>query len=79
MIRTILRKGFSTASDLLSSKNINKFLTGEFPEALNYSRPFSMHLNNKCRCHKIGQWHNSSLRNHAYQYCEHFSFYQMWK
>ena len=43
MIRKVLKAGFSLTSDLLSTKNIRKFAEGEFPEALNYSRPFRKH------------------------------------
>ena len=44
MIRNILKKGFSRTTELLSVKNTHKFITGDFPEALNYSRPFSNSL-----------------------------------
>lgn len=43
MLSKAIRKSFSTIeSELLSTKNIQKFLVGDFPNALNYTRPFSI-------------------------------------
>ncbi len=39
-MRTLLKHKFSTVADLLSTKNIKKFETGEFPNALTFARPF---------------------------------------
>ena len=60
MIRRVLKAGFSATSDLLSTKNIRKFVEGDFPEALNYSRPFS-NIITKLRFDKIEQWSHSSI------------------
>lgn len=40
MMRTLLRRGFSTASDYLSTKDLRMFGSGDYPQALDYSRPF---------------------------------------
>lgn len=46
MFSKLLKKQFSTATqkDLLSTKNMKKFLVGDFPAALEHSRPFSILL-----------------------------------
>jgi len=40
MIKRLLKKSFSTSVDYLSTKNLKKFGIGDYPDALNYSRPF---------------------------------------
>ena len=44
MFSKLLKKQFATATqkDLLSTKNMKKFLVGDFPAALEHSRPFSI-------------------------------------
>ena len=48
MLSNILKRQFTTVAqkDLLSTKNIKKFLVGDFPAALEHSRPFSTVFNN---------------------------------
>jgi hypothetical protein len=41
IMRKILKNSFSTAADYLSTKNMKLFGVDDYPEALNYSRPFS--------------------------------------
>ena len=43
MFSKLLKKQFATTAqkDLLSTKNMKKFLVGDFPAALEHSRPFS--------------------------------------
>lgn len=40
MIRTILKRSFSTAADVLSTKNLRMFGSGDYPQAMDHSRPF---------------------------------------
>jgi hypothetical protein len=41
IIRRLLKGAFSTATDYLSTKNMKLFGIDDYPDALNYSRPFS--------------------------------------
>lgn len=41
MIKKLIKYGFSTTADVLSTKNLKKFGCHDYPEALSYSRPFS--------------------------------------
>ena len=43
MIRTLLKKGFAfstNATDYLSTKGMKMFGSGDYPQALDHSRPF---------------------------------------
>jgi hypothetical protein len=40
MIRTLLRRGLSTSADYLSTRGLKMFGSGDYPQALDYSRPF---------------------------------------
>jgi hypothetical protein len=41
MMRTLLKSRFSTSVDYLSTKGLKMFGSGDYPQALDYSRPFS--------------------------------------
>jgi hypothetical protein len=40
MIKNLLKRNFSTTVDVLSTKNLKKFGCKDYPQSLNYSRPF---------------------------------------
>lgn len=65
MIKRLLKNSFSTTVDYLSTKNLKKFGIADYPDALNYSRPFSKFIV-IIRAFKDLQWDHSGNRIYAF-------------
>jgi hypothetical protein len=84
MIKTLLKRNFSTTIDVLSTKNLKKFGCNDYPQALNYSRPFSTHPLTKTSQRLVMEslWRHSLCipkSQGSFIHMQHFSLHQVRK
>ena len=73
-----LLKTFCSASQPASIHKSHKFALGEYPKALEYSRPFRT-INMYFRIVDMLEWSKSGLINNVVKYYIHHSIHKMWQ